>query len=148
MQVKVQVSAKEFASKMQGKREIYHFLSSEVGAYLPGFDNVTIFHLRDLASGKRKMVKGVDIKHMQVPLYEGLKIEEFLKFALDYNDVLISLPLVQAEIMKLPRQYIINIIHTKVGKPFSDWVNERVNLRHRKLVEKWDILIELDPEIA
>ena len=88
---------------MQNKREIHHFLSNECGAYIPPFGNVTIYHLRDLASGKRKLIKGVNVKHLQVPLYDGLKVEEFLRFAQDYPEVFEILPRDKTEIDSLHR---------------------------------------------
>jgi len=47
--------------------------------------------------------------------------------------VVMTLPLVQREIDRLPRDYIANIIHTIVGKPFQDWVNQKVEERHQKV---------------
>ena len=48
------VSAKEFAAKFQSKRECYNFLASDVGIYLPPYDNVTIYFLRELMGHKKK----------------------------------------------------------------------------------------------
>ena len=50
----VQVSAKLFAAKYQSKREVYNFLAVDVGVYLPHFDQVTIYFLKDLVHGKKK----------------------------------------------------------------------------------------------
>ena len=50
------MNANEFASKYSGKPEVYRFLAGEVGAYLADYDVVTIWHLRDLAAGKRKLI--------------------------------------------------------------------------------------------
>ena len=49
-----QVTAAEFAAKFQSKREVYRFLATEVNAYLPPFENVTVWHLRDIQSGTKK----------------------------------------------------------------------------------------------
>lgn len=59
-----------------------------------------------------------------------------------------SLPLIEKEILKLPRQYIINTIYTKVGLPFKEWVDLRVDERHTKVAEDGDLYIEMDAEIA
>ena len=48
----------------------------------------------------------------------------------------------------MPRQYLINIIYTKVGEAFKDWVDERVNVRHQKVKDDGKKMIEMDPEIA
>ena len=52
---------------MSSKKEIYRFLSSEVKAYLDSFETMTIWHLRDLASGERKIIKSKDAKHITIP---------------------------------------------------------------------------------
>lgn len=48
------VTAATFSSKFRSKREIYVFLTVDVKAYLPHCDNVTIYFLKDLVTGKRK----------------------------------------------------------------------------------------------
>ena len=52
----IQVSSKEFAAKYRSKREIYNFLACDYGVYLPPFDNVTIYFLKELMNGKKKML--------------------------------------------------------------------------------------------
>ena len=107
-----------------------------------------MWHLRDLASGKKRRIKGPDVKFIMVPQYSGLAIKHMLSFAARYPIVAESLPAVEGEILKLPRQYIANIIHTQVGQPFSDWVDQQVNARHEKVADTRNMMIELDPEIA
>ena len=51
---RVEVSAKGFAAKYSSKREVYNFLAVDVGVYLPHFDQITIYFLRDLTHGKKK----------------------------------------------------------------------------------------------
>ena len=51
------VSAKEFASKFKSKREVYNFLTLDVKAFLPPYENVTIYFLKDLLSGTKKCKK-------------------------------------------------------------------------------------------
>ena len=51
---KRQVTAAAFASKFRSKREIYVFLTVDVKAYLCNCDNLTIYFLKDLVTGKRK----------------------------------------------------------------------------------------------
>ena len=51
---KTAVTASTFASKFRSKREIYVFLTVDVRAYLCNCDNLTIYFLKDLVSGKRK----------------------------------------------------------------------------------------------
>ena len=145
---KVKINAKDFGAKYRDKREVYHFLSHDCGAYIPSYDTVTIWHLRDLVSGQRLMINGKDIKHISVPQYEDLTIKEFLMYALGHPRVLKALPESQKETLKMPRQYIANLIHTLVGKPFADWVKNKVNQRHSKVADERELHIEMDPEIA
>ena len=51
---KTEVTAATFSSKFRSKREIYVFLTVDVKAYLPNCDNVTIYFVKDLVTGKRK----------------------------------------------------------------------------------------------
>ena len=64
---KEMVNAAAFASKFQSKREVWRFLSSEVGAYLASYETMTIYHLKEIASGKRKKILCTEIKHINVP---------------------------------------------------------------------------------
>ena len=49
------ISAQAFASKFQSKAEIYRFMTTEVKAYLDSYERTTVFHLKDLASGKKQV---------------------------------------------------------------------------------------------
>ena len=53
--VRQQMAAAQFASKYKSKRECHRFLSVEVGAYIPPLSNVTIYHMRDLIAGQKKV---------------------------------------------------------------------------------------------
>ena len=64
--------------------QIYRFLTAEVRAYLAPFESMTVWHLRDIAGGKRKLIKCEDVKILQVPHYEGLSVEDILGFAWQY----------------------------------------------------------------
>jgi len=48
------VNAKEFASKFRSKREVYNFLTIDVKAYLPGYETLNLYFLRDLVNGQKK----------------------------------------------------------------------------------------------
>ena len=71
-----------------------------------------------------------------------------LEFADMYPAVQTCLPSVKKEISALPRQYIANVIFTVVGNPFSSWVSDKVNIRHKKVTDERNLNIALDPEIA
>ena len=116
-----QINAAAFAAKFQSKNEVHRFLSSEVMAYLPASHTMTVWHLRDLAQGKKKIIKSDRVRVYNVPQFEGLTISDFLQFAKVYPEVARALP-PENEILKLPRQYVINVIYTLVGVPFETWV--------------------------
>ena len=109
---------------------------------------MTIFHLRDLASGKRRIVKAESVKVFQVPQYEGLTIEDMLSFASAHPQVREALPLEQREIDKLPREYISNVCHTLIGDSFKNWVDAQIRARNQKIKDQQNVLVDLDPEIA
>ena len=75
------VTAAEFAAKYRSKREVYRFLANDVRAYVPSYETVTVWHLRDIASGARQLIKCTDMKVMQLPHYEGLTVEDLLEYA-------------------------------------------------------------------
>ena len=84
----------------------------------------------------------------QAPQYDGLSIEEMLKFADKYNLVAQALPSEPREVLKLHRNYVSSVIYSLVGEPFAKWVIARIKERNRKIEEKQDMLAQLDPEIA
>ena len=74
-------------------------------------------------------------------------MEYLLEFGSQYQAVLDALP-IHKEIIKLPRQYVANIICTIVGDPFEAWVQERIEARNAKVAEEQELMIELDPQVA
>lgn len=100
---------------------------------------------RDIVSGRRTLIKGQDVQHISVPQYEQLTIQDMLTYAKAHPAVLRALPEVEKEILKLPRAYIANVIHTIVGETFRAWVKARVDERHVKIAEERQMLIEMDP---
>ena len=61
------ISSKAFAAKYRSKRECYNFLASDVGIYLPPYDNVTIYFLRELMNKKKEMLRTTQIRTIHVP---------------------------------------------------------------------------------
>jgi hypothetical protein len=49
------VLASTFASKCGTKGEVWRFLTTEAKVYLPSYGTVTIWHLKDLAAGTKKV---------------------------------------------------------------------------------------------
>jgi len=90
------------------------------------------------------------VKYINVPFFEGLSIEEMLDFAKGHDNgkALLALPLTEKETLKLPREYIGNIIYTINGAPFQNWVNSKIVARNQKITTDRDLSINMDPEIA
>ena len=122
-------------------------MTNDVGCYLSSYETVTIWHMRDIVANKRTMVKAKDVKHIIIPQFEGLTIDDLLGYAGQYPAVMRALPMAQKEIRKMPREYIGNIIYTLVGDDFRDWVKSRVDQRNTKVAEEGDMMIDMDPDI-
>ncbi len=66
--VRHQMAAAQFAAKFKSKRECHRFLCVDVGAYIPPLATVTIYHMRDLIGGdKRVSIFNLD-KHTYIIL--------------------------------------------------------------------------------
>lgn len=129
---KVIVDSKQFGAKFASKKECYRFLTHDCGAYLASYQSMTIWHMRDLISGERMRIKEACVKQINVPYFEGLKIESFLEYAADKPDVMAALPQLERERLALPRAYIANLIYTIAGEPFKKWVDNIVKRRHEE----------------
>ena len=57
-QARVTVSAAAFAAKYRSKRECYNFLAVDANVFLPAYEQVTIYFLKDLISGTKKPIYG------------------------------------------------------------------------------------------
>ena len=112
---------------------MYRFLSFDVGAYLPSYDTVTVWHLRDLAMGRKIIIKANEVRTIQVPHFEGLSIKIMLQHSKAFPGVAKALPDEKIEIDKLLRHYIANIIYTIVGEPFYQWVQGVIKDRNDRI---------------
>ena len=59
--------SKEFAAKYRSKREIYNFLATDVGTYLPPYDNVTIYFLKEIMMGKKDKLSVNMVRQIHIP---------------------------------------------------------------------------------
>ena len=141
------VTAAQFNAKFRSKQEVFRFLSFDCGAYLPSYQTVTIFHLRDLASGKKRIIKAAAVKTIQVPHFEGLSTTTMLYHAKNFPAVGRHLPAEPREVEKLPRAYLANVIYTVVGDPFKEWVDEEIAKRNANIVKEQALAIDMDPEV-
>jgi hypothetical protein len=126
---------------------VYRFLAYDAEIFLPHFRSVTVWHLRDLASGKRRPIKASAVKTINVPHYSSLNVETMLHHARNWPAVARALPGEPSEVEKLPRAYIANVIYTVVGVPFRQWVDAEVKKRNDKIVEEGNLGIEMDDDI-
>ena len=81
----VSVDAATFAAKFQSKREVYRFLTHDCSVYLSSYETMTIFHMRDLAAGRRRRIKEVDVKQISIPHFEKLTIDTMLAYAKQFS---------------------------------------------------------------
>lgn len=113
----------------------------EVGAYLPPASCLTIYHMKDLIMAKKRCkynhsqvltnscqnsvdIKADNIKVLSVPHYEGLNVDGFISHLDKVPQVKDYFPDKMDELKRLPRQFIINVMYTICGSPFSNWCKQ------------------------
>ena len=99
------ISVKEFAAKYNTKREVYKFLVVDGARYCPPIDTVSIWHLKEMASGKKGSIRLKDIDKLVVPNYEELTIERIVEWAQRHHTAFCNryFPL-DRELLRFPRQ--------------------------------------------
>ena len=102
--------------------------------------------MKAIVDGSKKFIHQDKVRHLSVPQYEGLGIKQMLVEAQKYAIMEDYLPDEQ-DWKKIPRQWLINLIYTLVGKPFSDWAQECMKARNEKLLNEQKLAIAMDPEI-
>ena len=154
----VKVNAASFAAKYRSKVECYSFMTVKVRAYLPSYETITLYFLRDLMSGKSKCkqplfrnclladIKCDDIKVIFCPQYEGLSIKAMLQESAKYPQIAYYLPEAK-ELDKLPRQWVANVIYTIEGEPFAAWVEQQIARRNSKIVLNNNKEISMDADV-
>ena len=80
-------------------------------------DNVTIYFLKDIAARKKAHVKNGAIQTVYVPQYEGLYLKDIAEFAVQHPNIAAYMP-DDPDLPKTPKQWIINVCATVIGKPF------------------------------
>jgi len=92
-------------------------------------------------------LKNDKFKELFVPYYDSLSIEKMLEWcSANAREVYDYFP-EESEIMRLPRNYICNLIHSVVRDPFRAWVGEMIKQRNTNVVEKFDLAVKVEPEI-
>ena len=109
--------------------------------------------------GIRKFIKNGKKKTLHVPQckstihFDLISVDDNLKRA-DLWNMFISgneerekyFP-IQKEMVKLPREWLLNMIYSVVGEDFKKHVHECMDARNEKIIDKKNLGIELDPEI-
>ena len=54
----------------------------------------------------------------------------------------------QRDLHRLPRQFLVNVLHTVIGEPIRLMIKEAIKNRNDLVAENRNLIIELDPEIA
>ena len=84
-----EMSTRELAAKFNSKSEYHWFLVQEMGAYLPRVSHVTVYHLRDLMAGKKK-VSAADVTATDGDLYNDQATAQVMMDSTGSVDFLIS----------------------------------------------------------
>ena len=106
------ISVKEFLAKYRTKREVFNFCTVECSFYVPPYDSVTLWHLRDVATKKKARILAKDAEHLYVPCYEELSIEKMILWLEASHPTFVRsyLP-VEHELVKFPRQVSAQSCH-------------------------------------
>ena len=90
---------------------------------MPTYHHVSIWLLKDMATGKVLRIPADRAKHLSVPYYESLTVEKMLAWAAKCQDgvALKYLPENKLDLRSLPRQYICNVLYTILEDDFLKW---------------------------
>ena len=104
-----------WAAKASTKYEVYLLLVTEVKAYLPAHENVTIcklifyylisplVFLKDIIRGTKKHIKQDKVAYCYVPQYEGLGLKEIYGHIDNNPDLQVFFPSESKERARLPK---------------------------------------------
>ena len=95
-------------------------------------DNTTIYFLKDILNQKKRHLLNDQIQHFHVPQYKSLTVEKILEFICDLPDIASFLP-DDIDLPKTPKQWIINVCAAVIGRPFKNWVSQRVEDRNEQM---------------
>ena len=81
--------------------------------------------------------------------YDGLGVKEIRQFLDDEaRHVYKYLPELSTELPKVPKQWLADVCATILEEKFNNWVKEQCNLRHMGVVDKKNLNIQMDSEVA
>ncbi len=103
--------------------------------------------MKDLISGRKKYIKASAVNHLNLPQYEGLALKDIMARCRNNETFQHHMP-IEKELLKIPKQWIVNIAYTLFGDSFSNWVFDQIEARNAKLAKEKNLMINIDPEIA
>ena len=114
--VEAKMNVGDIKAKFKTKKDVYTFLVLECDVYLPDERHCTIFWLKDLLAGKCKVctfllftsiqtMKNEQVVVIQLPHYDGLRVENFLNFVKTVAALRAYFP-EERDWSKLPRDWI------------------------------------------
>ena len=109
-------------------------------------DNVTIYFLKDILARKKSYVRNEAIQTVYVPQYEGLYLKDIAEFASQHPNIAAYMP-DEPDLPKTPKQWIINVCATVIGKPFKTWVKDQVEECNETMNKKKQMDIDMDPQM-
>ena len=81
---------------------------------------MTIYYLKELMGGKKKMIRTTMIRTVHVPQYEGLGVKEIRQFLDEkHPEVYAYLPEPSIELPKVPKAWLANVCATLLHEEFA-----------------------------
>ena len=162
------LNIKALGTKFQSKHEMYRFLTTEADKHLPPQKECSIYFIRDIISGEKKVSFKAIIKYLKalyndevkvkiVPQFESLRVKDLYWFLENkWTNGIEYLP-DEYEKKSLNRQWLWNLCkivslmfkgNTLNQEEFENLISLAVKERQDKFVEKHNMEIETDPRIV
>ena len=110
-------------------------------------DNTTVYFLKDILSQKKRYVPNERVQTLFIPQYKNLSVERILAFVVEKPSVADFLP-DELDLVKVPKQFIVNVCAAVLGNEFRNWVHHQVQERNAVMCAKKEMMISMDPEMA
>ena len=135
----------DLSAKFKSKWELINVLSREGNIYLPPKRDVTQKYLRRLLHGEKQDVKWSEVIVINVPQYEGLTINNLIKFSETEFDIHKFLP--EYDYHKDPnRSWLCNIINTIILEKFNKFIDKKIKERNKKLITSQNLTVKVKEE--
>ena len=103
--------------------------------------------MKDIMERKKAYLHNDAVKNIHVPQYKNLSIEKVLNFAFTKPGIDPYLP-DDPDLVKVPKQWIVNVCAAVIGADFKAFVGEQVEERNALMADKKEIMISMDPVMA